>query len=557
MRHSLTALRRVINYFIEVRICIFDDFEWMQNNGHKAIISLFKGMRMNCTPLLLIILDGWGENGNEPDNAIAAAHKPQWEAWRQSMPYMALDASGLSVGLPEGQMGNSEVGHMHIGAGRVLHQDFTRINEAIRSGEFAQQALFHQLLDALPTHKKKLHILGLLSAGGVHSHEDHLFAFLKLCHTKGFHDVLLHLFLDGRDSPPQSALSSIAKLNQILQEYPAGRIASICGRYYAMDRDQRWERLEPVYHMLVEGISAHHFRSAEQAIQTFYQQNITDEFIPPTLIAQTTSMQDGDSVFFFNFRADRARQLTQALLSPSFEGFQRKRVPQWNHFVSMTQYADNLPTSVAFPPLKPLNTLGEIIAQAGRKQLRIAETEKYAHVTFFFNGGSEAVFPNEERVLIPSAKVATYDLLPKMQAPQITQYLIAAIQNNTYDVIICNFANADMVGHTGHFQAAVQAIECLDQCLHDLAQAVLAHNGCMLITADHGNAEKMFDLKTGQMHTAHTTQPVPFLFVGQGWHLSSDTGSLIDIAPTVLALLGIDSPKEMTGKSLLEKDASS
>lgn len=562
------------------------------------------------TPLVLVILDGFGDNASDEYNAIAHAHTPQWDEWCKTMPYISLDASGCEVGLPAEQMGNSEVGHMHIGAGRIINQDLTRINQTIQSGELDKNPILGSLFDTLEKKSKSLHIMGLLSPGGVHSHEDHLFAFLKICQQRQVNRIFLHLFMDGRDTPPQSAMNSIQKLNQAIAEYDQAwltsdnrllsklaavsevrgdgerrtavytpvhedsstastkqfatavefqkksriRIATLSGRYYAMDRDNRWERIEPVYTLLTQAISTHHFNSAEEAIQAYYAQNITDEFIPPTRIGEPAPIADGDAIFFFNFRADRARQLTQAFLDLTFHAFQRKQKPTLSCFVSMCEYAANLPTQILFPQIKPHNTLGEVIANAGLRQLRIAETEKYAHVTFFFNGGRENVFKGEDRVLIPSARIATYDLQPEMSAPAITEKLVDAIQQNKYDVIICNYANADMVGHTGNFNAAVAAITCLDECLHKLSKAVLAKGGCLLITADHGNAEKMFDETTHQPHTAHTISKVPCLFVGKNWHFMKQTGSLIDIAPTILALLGIAKPLEMTGNALLEQE---
>lgn len=510
-------------------------------------------MKTNA-PLILLILDGWGYSADHTDNAIAIANTPQWDEWWNTCPHILLQASGFPVGLPDAQMGNSEVGHMHIGAGRVIQQDFTRINNAITHGTFAENHLFNEVIDTLKNKGKSLHIMGLLSQGGVHSHEDHLFAMLDLCWRHHFKQVYLHLFLDGRDTPPASALQSIERLNSQLLKNPVGKIATITGRYFAMDRDKRWERIEPVYHLLTQGQSDLHFEDAETAIQTFYQQKITDEFIPPTVIGSKKIIEDGDAVFFFNFRADRARQLTSAFIDPNFNQFYRPYCPHLSYFLSMTQYDKNLATSVAFPPIPLNNTLGEVIAKHGLKQLRLAETEKYAHVTFFFNGGSEQIFPNEDRILIPSPKVATYDLQPQMSAPELTKVLINSINTQSYDLIICNFANADMVGHSGNITATIQAIECLDHCMHQIAEAAIYQGGKLLITADHGNAESMFDHETNQAHTAHTNKPVPLLFVGEGWHFTRAEGSLTDVAPTVLNLLDIKPPSDMTGHILLEKN---
>ncbi len=506
------------------------------------------------TPLVLMILDGWGYRQETAHNAILAAHTPQWDAWWQTCPHMLLDASGLPVGLPDGQMGNSEVGHMHIGAGRVIRQDFTRINAEIAKGDYAKNPVFMDTIDNLKHNGHALHIMGLLSDGGVHSHENHLFAFLNMCAHRQFSTVYLHLFLDGRDTSPQSALASLAKLQEQLNKYPVATIASVTGRYYAMDRDQRWERVEPVYRLLTEGISAPHFNTAEDAVDYFYQQKIYDEFIPATRIGTGRTILDGDSVLFFNYRADRARQLTEALISNDFHGFNRKIKPKITRFVSMTSYSKDLPTCIAFPNAPLHDTLGEIISKRGLRQLRLAETEKYAHVTFFLNGGSELIFANEERILISSPNVATYDLQPEMSAPELTRTLVDAIRGQTYDVIICNYANADMVGHTGDFDATVLAIECLDRSMSMVWKALAEIGGQLVITADHGNAECMYDEATHQPDTAHTNEPVPFLYVGNdAWHAACETGSLIDVAPTLMVLLGITPPTEMTGHTLLVK----
>lgn len=504
------------------------------------------------TPLVLMILDGWGYSEEIAHNAIAAAHTPQWDTWWKTCPRILLDASGLPVGLPDAQMGNSEVGHMHIGAGRIIQQDYTQINAACENGEFAKNPVFLDAINDLKQRNHALHILGLLSSGGVHSHEEHLFAFLKLCAEQQFSNVYLHLFLDGRDTSPQSAGASLEKLQATLMTYPVATISSITGRYYAMDRDQRWQRVEPVYCMLTEPPSTIKYASAQEAVTDFYQQHIFDEFIPPTQIGVGREIRDGDSVFFFNFRADRARELTQALIADEFTGFSRAKKPTIAQFISMTSYSKTLATRSAFPGGVLHNTLGEVLAKNGLQQLRAAETEKYAHVTFFLNGGSEQPFAHEERILVNSPKVATYDLQPEMSAPELTCAIIAAIQQNKYDVIICNYANADMVGHTGDFDATVKAIECLDQAMSTIWQALSRVNGQLVITADHGNAESMFDDTTHQAHTAHTSQPVPLLYVGKKeWRAATLTGSLIDVAPTLLALLGITPPPEMTGHVLL------
>lgn len=507
-------------------------------------------------PIVLMILDGWGYRQDNNNNAIASAKTPNWDGWWQQCPHMLLNASGAAVGLPENQMGNSEVGHMHISAGRVIPQDFTRINQAIASDEFDQNTTLLDMIQDMKAQGKAIHVMGLLSPGGVHSHENHLFAFLKLCHQQQFNRVYLHLFLDGRDTPPQSATSSLQALNEVLQHYPVATIASVCGRYYAMDRDNRWERLSPVYRMLTEGRSSYRFANSEAAINAFYQENKFDEFIPPAIIGTGKAIESGDSVFFFNFRADRARQLSEALIDESFNGFIRVQRPVLAHFVTMTRYAKHLLTESVFPPLQLRNTLGEVLANQSLNQLRVAETEKYAHVTFFFNGGNEQIFANEDRILVPSPRVATYDLLPEMSAKELTRTVVDAIKSDAYDVIICNYANADMVGHSGNLHATARAIECLDQCMQTVWATLEPIGGALLITADHGNAEIMFDEKTGQPHTAHTNQPVPLLYLGGGYHFKQFMGSLIDVAPTLLALLDIDKPIEMTGNALLvENDA--
>lgn len=501
-----------------------------------------------------MILDGWGYREELAHNAIAQAKKPQWDAWWRTRPHMLLEASGHHVGLPDNQVGNSEVGHMHIGAGRIISQDLTCINSAIDNGEYAENPVLTHVIEEMKQHHKAIHVIGLLSPGGVHSHENHLFAFLSLCAQHHFKNVFLHLFLDGRDTPPQSAAISFERLQQQLIKYPVAKIASISGRYYAMDRDQRWQRIKPVYDLITAGESDKAFATAENALEAFYQEGIFDEFIPPTRIGPIQPVKEGDTIFFFNYRSDRARQLTEALILPDFHAFARKKVPDLAHFVSMTVYADYLPTTVVFPPQILAHTLGEVLADAGLRQLRIAETEKYAHVTFFLNGGSEHIFPGESRILVPSPKIATYDLQPCMSALQLTDKLVEAINGGQYDVIICNYANADMVGHSGNLPATIAAIECLDEAMRQVGDAILANEGQMLITADHGNADCMFDEATQQPHTAHTHELVPLLYIGQNWHFKKAKGNLIDIAPTLLTLLGITPPPEMTGEVLMVKN---
>ncbi len=506
------------------------------------------------TPLVLMILDGWGFSEKSEHNAINLAPTPQWDEWWHTRPHVLLEASGTPVGLPDQQMGNSEVGHMHIGAGRVIPQDFTRINQAIASGDFSTNPVFLKAINDMKATSKTIHVWGLLSQGGVHSHEDHLYAFLALCEKQHFSNVVLHLFLDGRDTPPQSARSNLTTLMSFLEHHPVATIGSITGRYYAMDRDKRWARVAPVYQLLTTAESPHHFSTALEALDSFYKQHIYDEFIPPTRMDALRPIMTGDTVFFFNFRSDRARQLTQALIADQFDGFERSTRPKISQFISMTPYAKHLVTQSAFPQQPLHNTLGEVLAHHNLRQLRIAETEKYAHVTFFLNGGSEQVFPLEERILIPSPAVATYDLQPEMNAAIVADTIIKALHAQRYDVIICNFANADMVGHSGNMEATVQAIATLDKVMHDIGAAVQKVNGQLLITADHGNAECMYDESTQQAHTAHTHHPVPFVYVGHAdWQINAQTGSLIDIAPTVLTLLGIQPPNDMQGKTLLVK----
>ncbi len=506
---------------------------------------------VNKKAVVLIILDGWGYRENPSQNAIAAAHTPQWTHWWQTCPHVLLDASGTAVGLPTGQMGNSEVGHMHIGAGRKILQDLTFINQAIETGDFENNPVLLRMIQDAKDTKKAIHIMGLLSHGGVHSHQNHLFAFLKLCAKQHYTQINIHLFLDGRDVPPKQIQESFQSLQTILHQYPVGKVRSLCGRYWAMDRDQRWPRIEPVYQLLTTGHSPHQYASVEEAIHAYYDQGLSDEFFPPTQIGSPTPIADGDALFYFNFRADRAKQLTAAFLAPDFQGFTRQTVPHLAHFVSMTPYDPQLPTESVFPPRHLQQTFGEVLAQHELCQLRIAETEKYAHVTFFFNGGENCKFKREERIMIPSPQVATYDLQPEMSVAQLATALIDAITSQHFDVIICNFANADMVGHSGHFQATVAAIEAIDHALEKIGAAIQQVNGHLFITADHGNAEFMFDDQTQQPHTAHTCSPVPFLYVGDPQRqFQQELGSLIDIAPTILTLLGIQPPKEMTGHAL-------
>jgi 2,3-bisphosphoglycerate-independent phosphoglycerate mutase len=511
-------------------------------------------------PLVLIILDGWGYRSDPANNAIAAANKPTWDKLWATYPHILIDASGHAVGLPDKQMGNSEVGHMHIGAGRVINQDLTRIDQAIADRSFNQNPVLLQAIKKIQSSEKALHILGLLSAGGVHAHEQHIYAMVKLAAEKGAKKIYVHAFTDGRDTSPQSAMHSLETLhnlcNELSKQYQADiRIVSVIGRYYAMDRDNRWDRIQQAYDLIVSGQAQFHSNNPTLALTLAYARNETDEFVQATAIhaPQTApvTLQDGDTVIFMNFRSDRARQLTRALSQPDFAGFIRSRHPKLDTLVTLTKYADDIPAQIAYPHVTLSNNLGEWLAKQHKTQLRIAETEKYAHVTFFFNGGIETPNVGEDRILIPSPRVATYDQQPEMSAPEITTKLVEAIQQQRYDVIIANFANADMIGHTGNFEATKLAIATLDQCLKQITEALLAVGGEALITADHGNAELMYDPETTQAHTAHTNFLVPLLYVGLQGKFNVERATLVDIAPTMLSLLHLPIPAEMTGKNLL------
>ncbi len=504
--------------------------------------------------LALIILDGWGYSEETSANAIYSANTPTWDRLWRDCPHTLISGSGMDVGLPDGQMGNSEVGHMTLGAGRVVYQNLTRINKAIADGSFFSNPAYAQAIDTAIATDKAIHIFGLLSPGGVHSHELHIAAALKMAAERGARKLYLHAFLDGRDTPPRSADSSLAKIMAAMEESGVGRIASITGRYYAMDRDQRWERTRLVYTMLTEGNADYRCENAADALQQAYERGETDEFVKPTVLTgadeQPALVADGDVVIFMNFRPDRARQLTQAFVDAAFDGFERPTIPKLGQFVTTTEYEKTFNVTCAFPPAALTNSLGAYLSSLGKTQLRIAETEKYAHVTFFFNGGREDNFPGEDRILVPSPKVATYDLQPEMSAPEVTDKLVAAIQSRQYDLVVCNFANGDMVGHTGIFAAAVQAVETLDHCLAKITRALQAVDGECLITADHGNVESMLDDATGQALTAHTLMPVPLVYVGRRKIQLRAGGSLADVAPTLLYLSGITQPAEMTGRTL-------
>lgn len=502
----------------------------------------------------LLILDGWGHREAAPDNAIAAAATPFWDQLLHDCPHTLLDTSGLSVGLPAGQMGNSEVGHMNLGAGRVVYQSLTRIDKAIADGDFQKNPQLLQAIDQAVHGDKALHLLGLLSPGGVHSHEDHWIAACQLAAERGIQKLCLHAFLDGRDMPPRSAEASLQKMQDALKNLGVGRIASLVGRYFAMDRDNRWDRIERAYDLLTLGHAAFESRSAIAALHAAYARGENDEFVQPvSLLVEgepPATINDGDSVIFMNFRSDRARELTRAFTESGLNDFARKKMPRLANFVTLTEYAADIAAPCIFPPENLSESLGEVMQTLGKTQLRIAETEKYAHVTFFFSGGREAPFVGEDRILVPSPQVATYDLKPEMSAPEVTDKLVAAIEGGQYDLIVCNYANGDMVGHTGNFDAAVKAAVCIDQCLARIVAALRATGGQCLITADHGNCEQMSDAHTGQRHTAHTLGPVPLVYVGPQALQLKPGGALSDVAPTLLALMAIPQPKAMSGHSL-------
>ncbi len=512
---------------------------------------------MKITPVLLLILDGFGYREECDHNAICQARKPHWNFLWKTHAHTIIDASEKMVGLPTGQMGNSEVGHMNIGAGRVVYQDYTKIEHAIETGEFRRNPA---LLKAIETGKQgALHILGLLSPGGVHSHESQIHEMVDMAARAGVNNIYVHAFLDGRDTPPKSAESSLLALQkkfESLINLSTGRIASVCGRYFAMDRDQRWERMKPAYDLITQGAATHWAASATDALALAYLRGESDEFVQATAIVPPGSkpvrMNDGDAVVFMNFRSDRARQMTRALTDAAFDGFARAHAPRLGAFCTLTTYGEDFAhIPAAYPPQSVANGFGEYLASRGLKQLRIAETEKYAHVTYFFNGGVETPYAGEDRVMVPSPKVATYDLQPEMSAREVTDKLVAAIQSKKYDAIVCNYANGDMVGHTGDLAAATRAIEVLDECIGRAVEAMQAIGGEVLITADHGNAETMLDTTTQQAHTAHTLNLVPLLYIGRRAKVA-DGGALQDVAPTLLRIMGLPQPAEMTGKPLLE-----
>lgn len=509
------------------------------------------------TPVLLVILDGFGHRTEGDDNAVLHANMPNWKRLCHENPYTTIQASENFVGLPKEQFGNSEVGHLNIGAGRVIQMDISKMDCDIEDGSFYRNPVLTEAASRASKAGKALHILGLLSDGGVHAHENHIFAMLKVAIAAGLQRIYVHAFLDGRDTPPRSAEIYLQRLQDKIAEAGSGQIASVVGRYYAMDRDKRWERVESAYNLIVGGEAEFTAPDALTALQMAYARDENDEFVKATTIVPAggspVRMEDGDCVVFMNYRADRARQLTQALAWDAFTGFERKYRPQLGYFCSATSYGEDYRHPVAYPPVKISNGLGETIAKAGLKQLRIAETEKYPHVTYFFNGGEETPFPGEDRVLVPSPKVATYDLQPEMSAPLVAEKIEAAIASGEYAAIMVNFANGDMVGHTGVYEAAVKAVEALDGCIERIVKAMRAAGGEVLITADHGNCEQMWDARAGQPHTQHTLSPVPLLYVGRPATVEAPgVGSLQDIAPTMLTLMGLAIPSEMTGHSLVK-----
>lgn len=510
---------------------------------------------MSKKPYALIIMDGFGINERHEGNAVFSAKTPNIDKYMASYPTAVVHASGMDVGLPEGQMGNSEVGHTNIGAGRIVYQELTRITKSIDDGDFFENSALLKAVENCKKNNSALHLMGLLSDGGVHSHNKHLYGLLKLAKINGIEKVFVHAFLDGRDVPPSSAADYAEELVAKMRETEVGKIATVMGRYYAMDRDNRWERVEKAYNAMVLG-EGNKNTSAVTAIKASYNDGVTDEFVVPTVItdengAPLGKISEGDSVIFFNFRPDRAREITRTIVDEKFEGFKRNYFKTC--FICMTQYDASMPNvDVVFKPEKLEETFGEYISKKGLRQLRIAETEKYAHVTFFFNGGVENVYDGEDRALINSPKVATYDLQPEMSAFEVTDEVVKRIESGEYDVIILNFANCDMVGHTGVFDAAVKAVETVDTCLGRTVEAIEKMGGVALITADHGNAEQMIDYSTGEPFTAHTTNVVPLILIGRD-SVKLKNGRLADLAPTMLDLMGLDKPEKMTGESLLVK----
>ncbi len=507
-------------------------------------------------PALLCILDGWGwREGAAPDNAIARANTPNYTRLLATCPHALLETSGNAVGLPKGQMGNSEVGHMNIGAGRVVAQDLPRIDVAIEDGSLARRPVLLALIEKAKSAQRAVHVMGLMSPGGVHCHQDHIAALVKICSASGV-PVFVHAFLDGRDTPPKSAGGFVAKFLGDIAGLAGVRLATLSGRFYAMDRDQRWDRVEKSYNAIIDS-SARRFDDAGAAIESSYADDLTDEFLAPCVLGDYAGVEDGDVLLFANFRADRAREISAALLDKGFDGFERLRIASFGAAAGLTEYSDHLRTlmGAVFPPEDVRETLGEVVARCGLKQLRIAETEKYAHVTFFLNGGREQVFDGEDRILVPSPKVATYDQKPEMSAYEVTGKLEEAIASGKYDLIVCNYANPDMVGHTGIMSAAVKAVDTIDICLGRLMTALEKAGGVMLLTADHGNIEMMQNPDTAEPYTAHTILDVPIIAFGAPRGVQLVNGRLADVAPTLLELMGLAKPQVMSGHSLLVKGA--
>lgn len=506
-------------------------------------------------PMVLLILDGWGYSEKPQFNAIAAANKPVWDSLWNNYPHTLIRTSGAAVGLPADQMGNSEVGHLNLGAGRVVYQEFTRVSRAVKTGSFFSNRTLTDAVDLAIENGKAVHILGLLSPGGVHSHENHIHAMLDLAVQRGADKVYLHAFLDGRDTAPRSAETSIELMEEQFKKFNGGRFASIIGRYYAMDRDHRWPRIQAAYDLITQGKADYQAEDAMSALLMAYARDESDEFVKATAIipagTRPVTVADGDVMIFMNYRSDRARQITRPFIEPDFDGFVRESEPELGAFVSLTEYKSDFDVSVAYPAERLKNVFGDYIAKHGLRQLRLAETEKYAHVTFFFNGGEEEPFEGEDRILVNSPMVATYDWQPEMSVVAVTDKLVAAIESATYDVIICNYANPDMVGHTGKFDAAVKAIEAVDASIGRVVEALERCGGEMLVTADHGNAELMLDNDSGQVHTAHTTNLVPLIYIGRPAEMS-EHGALSDIAPSMLHLMNMDIPPEMTGTPLVD-----
>jgi 2,3-bisphosphoglycerate-independent phosphoglycerate mutase len=509
----------------------------------------------NKKSTVLIILDGWGYREDPESNAIHHANTPVLDNLMATKPNMLIQTSGMAVGLPEGQMGNSEVGHVNLGAGRVVYQDFTRITKAIKDKEFQTNTALSNAVETAIANNKAIHVFGLLSPGGVHSHEDHIFAMLEMAASKGAKEVYLHAFLDGRDTPPRSAEASLIKAQEKFAALGCGQIASVIGRYYAMDRDQRWDRVELAYNLMVSGEAEYQYRSATEALSAAYDRDENDEFVKASTITNSNgdviTVNDSDAMIFMNFRADRARQFSRCFTQADFSGFVRKQQPKVSDFVMLTEYAADINAPCAFPTVKLDNVLGEWLEKHNKTQLRISETEKYAHVTFFFSGGKEEPFIGEERILIPSPQVATYDLQPEMNSILLTDKLVAAIKSDEHDFIVCNYPNGDMVGHTGDFDAAVKACEAVDTSIARVLIALEETGSECLITADHGNAEQMLDNVSGQAHTAHTCEPVPLIYVGRNAQ-AAEKGALSDLAPTILSLMELPQPVEMTGSNLMK-----